>query len=116
VGTFLQALKTSTFQKLISVLQFNPEASVNRHKSSTSYAAFLLTALFSLIIFNSTFAQTNLTSSVRGTVTDPQGGAVAGATVTLTGTETNAARTQSTNEDGNFVLGAALLERRFRVI
>ncbi|MBA3438375.1 MAG: carboxypeptidase regulatory-like domain-containing protein, partial [Pyrinomonadaceae bacterium] len=76
---------------------------MNRHKSSTSYAAFLLTALFSLIIFNSTFAQTNLTSSVRGTVTDPQGGAVAGATVTLTSTDTNSARTQSTNEDGNFV-------------
>ncbi|MBV9923523.1 MAG: TonB-dependent receptor [Acidobacteria bacterium] len=44
-------------------------------------------------------AQTG-TSTVRGTVADPQGNVVAGATVTLTNTETNAARTQNTSESG----------------
>ena len=44
-------------------------------------------------------AQTG-TSSVRGTVTDPQGNVVAGATVTLVNTETNASRTQTTSDGG----------------
>lgn len=42
----------------------------------------------------------NGTSSVRGTVTDPQGNVVAGATVTLVNTETNASRTQTTGDGG----------------
>ncbi|MFL6228525.1 MAG: carboxypeptidase regulatory-like domain-containing protein, partial [Pyrinomonadaceae bacterium] len=44
-------------------------------------------------------AQTG-TSSVRGTVTDPQGGVVSGATVTLTNKETNASRTATTSDAG----------------
>jgi hypothetical protein len=46
-------------------------------------------------------AQTG-TSSVRGTVTDPQGNVVAGATVNLVNPETNVTRTQTTSEDGHF--------------
>ena len=43
------------------------------------------------------------TSSVRGTVVDPQGKVVSGASVTLINTETNTARDQSTGESGAFV-------------
>jgi len=43
------------------------------------------------------------TSSVRGTVADPQGKVISGATVTLTNTETNTSRTQQTTESGVFV-------------
>lgn len=43
------------------------------------------------------------TSSVRGTVVDPQGKVVSGATVTLTNTETNTSRNQQTTESGVFV-------------
>ncbi|HET9742120.1 MAG TPA: TonB-dependent receptor [Terriglobales bacterium] len=46
-------------------------------------------------------AQTG-TSSVRGTVDDPQGRVIPGATVTLTSTENNAVRTQKTGPAGNF--------------
>ncbi|MEJ7615730.1 MAG: carboxypeptidase-like regulatory domain-containing protein [Pyrinomonadaceae bacterium] len=60
-------------------------------------AAAVLTSLLS----PSTMAQT-ATSSVRGTLTDAQGAAVAGASITLTSTETNAVRTQTTNENGTF--------------
>jgi hypothetical protein len=41
-------------------------------------------------------------SSVRGIVTDPQGNAVAGATVTLANAERNFSRTQPTNNDGAY--------------
>ncbi|HUE80580.1 MAG TPA: TonB-dependent receptor [Pyrinomonadaceae bacterium] len=44
-------------------------------------------------------AQTG-TSTVTGTVTDPQGNVIAGASVTLISTGTNATRTQVTNEAG----------------
>jgi hypothetical protein len=46
-------------------------------------------------------AQTG-TSSVRGTVADAQGNVVVGATVTLTNTETNAARTATTSGEGTY--------------
>lgn len=42
-------------------------------------------------------------SSVRGTVLDPNGQVVAGAQVTLTSSDTNSARTQTTNDNGVFV-------------
>jgi hypothetical protein len=41
-------------------------------------------------------------SSVRGTVLDPNGQVVAGAQVTLTSSETNSARSQTTNDKGVF--------------
>src|SRR5687767_11886584 len=50
-------------------------------------------------------AQTGL-SSVRGLVTDPQGQAVAGATVNLTNTERNFTRTQTTNDEGAYIFSA----------
>ncbi len=55
--------------------------------------------LVSLLAVVPATAQTG-TSSVRGTVTDPQGNVVAGATVTLVNTETNASRTQTTGDGG----------------
>ncbi len=42
------------------------------------------------------------TTSLRGTVTDPTGGAVSGATVTLTNTESKITRTATTTEDGAY--------------
>ncbi|HEY6216310.1 MAG TPA: carboxypeptidase-like regulatory domain-containing protein [Pyrinomonadaceae bacterium] len=43
------------------------------------------------------------TSAVRGTIVDPAGKVVSGATVTLTNTETNTARNQSTGDSGVYV-------------
>src|ERR1041385_1149863 len=42
------------------------------------------------------------TSTVRGTVTDPQGNVVAGATVTLTDPAKNSSRTTTTEDNGTF--------------
>jgi hypothetical protein len=59
------------------------------------------TLLLSLMACGSALAQTG-SASVRGTVADAQGGAVAGATVTLRNDERNFSRTQTTNEDGGY--------------
>ena len=57
---------------------------------------------FMLLMSSVAFAQTG-SSSLRGTVTDAQGRAVAGANVTLTNEEKNFTRTQATNDDGLYV-------------
>jgi hypothetical protein len=63
----------------------------------------LMSALLTLLmLYGSVPAQTG-TSSVRGTVLDPEKKAMVAATVTLTSTETNVVRTVVTNESGNFV-------------
>jgi hypothetical protein len=51
---------------------------------------------------SSLFAQSASTGTVAGTVTDPSGGAIVGATVTLTDTATSIARTETTNETGRY--------------
>jgi hypothetical protein len=59
-------------------------------------SALILTLLFC----GSTFGQS--TSSVKGTIKDPQGSVVAGATVVLTNPETNVSRTTTSNDSGQF--------------
>ncbi|HUQ32949.1 MAG TPA: carboxypeptidase-like regulatory domain-containing protein [Pyrinomonadaceae bacterium] len=58
--------------------------------------------LLLLLAYNCALAQTG-TSSVRGTVVDQQGNAVAGATVTLTSPEKSFTRTQTTSDSGVYV-------------
>ncbi len=62
--------------------------------------SWLSTLLILFLTYGNVPAQTGK-SSVAGTVLDPQGQAVAGATVTLTNVETNISRTQVTNERGS---------------
>ncbi|HEX6716939.1 MAG TPA: carboxypeptidase-like regulatory domain-containing protein [Pyrinomonadaceae bacterium] len=64
-------------------------------------ASFLLLLLFAI----AAFAQAGGTT-IRGTVKDPQGNLVKGATVTITDPGKNFTRTQSTNEDGAYVFTA----------
>ncbi len=61
--------------------------------------------LVSLLLFLSaafSWSQTG-TSTVRGTITDPQGRVVAGATVTLTNVATNTVRTTKSTDTGTYV-------------
>ncbi|HWT02383.1 MAG TPA: MG2 domain-containing protein [Pyrinomonadaceae bacterium] len=48
---------------------------------------------------------TGASGAVTGTITDPLGAVVAGATVTATGESDNAARAVMTDDEGNFLLG-----------
>ncbi|HEX9919412.1 MAG TPA: carboxypeptidase-like regulatory domain-containing protein, partial [Pyrinomonadaceae bacterium] len=61
--------------------------------------------LLSLLLTGSAFAQSGR-STVRGTVRDPQGNVVAGATVTLVNEGKNFSRTQTTNEEGSYTFTA----------
>jgi carboxypeptidase family protein len=61
-----------------------------------------VTVLFiAVMLGTSAWGQTG-TSTIRGTVTDPQGRVVPGATVTLTNTATNAVRTAKTSDAGTY--------------
>ena len=76
---------------------------MSRPSSNGRGAASLLCALLlTLLACFGAAAQTANSTAVRGTVTDPQGNVVAGATVTITNVETNVARNQTTNESGSF--------------
>jgi Carboxypeptidase regulatory-like domain len=78
---------------------------MNRKRFLRSGVHLLLCGLVLLFLCPNVLAQTG-TSSVRGTVKDPQGGAVAGATVTLTNTERNFTRTQTTDAEGGYAFTA----------
>ncbi|HKU74355.1 MAG TPA: carboxypeptidase-like regulatory domain-containing protein [Pyrinomonadaceae bacterium] len=56
-----------------------------------------------LVLLSVTAVGQTGTSSVRGTIVDPNGQVVSGAAVTLTNTETNTKRTQQTSESGIYV-------------
>ena len=63
---------------------------------------FILGCAFTPTLFGQTFGE------ITGLVTDSSGAVVVGATVTVTNTQTNAARTTSTNNDGNYSFPALL--------
>ena|SRR5271168_4456773 len=64
---------------------------------------FLLLASLPLFALPSiAFAQGETTSAIVGQVTDPSGAAVSGASVTIANTETGAARSAHTDNDGRF--------------
>jgi hypothetical protein len=69
---------------------------------STKVFTLLTMLLLSVCLSGNAFGQSG-TSSIRGTVSDQQGNAVAGATVSLTSQTKNFSRTQVTNDSGQYV-------------
>lgn len=63
--------------------------------------AFCLIVLGVMVSSTAAFSQTS-TTSLRGTVTDPSGSVVAGATVVLANTESKTERTATTGGDGSY--------------
>src|SRR5688572_13175498 len=63
--------------------------------------AILGALVFMLLIYGNAAAQSG-TAAVRGTVLDPQGNAVAGASITISDATRNFSRTQTTNADGGY--------------
>ncbi len=70
----------------------------------TKLTSSLIVSVFLLLLPVVCFAQTTAsTSAVTGTVTDPTGAVVAGATVTLVDTKTSLERTTTTNDRGVYL-------------
>ena len=67
-----------------------------------SMKIFSLLALSLILGFGQVFAQSTVTGGINGTITDPQGGVVPNASVTVTNIGTNSVVTVTTNEDGGF--------------
>ncbi len=63
---------------------------------------FAMLALGIMLAFAQTFAQSTVTGGINGTITDPQGGVVPNATVTVTNIGTNNAVTVNANADGGY--------------
>ena len=58
--------------------------------------------LVCLLLLSAAAAWGQATTSIRGSVTDPSGGAIVGASVTLVNTDSKIERKSSTNEDGSY--------------
>ncbi|HEY0322179.1 MAG TPA: TonB-dependent receptor [Pyrinomonadaceae bacterium] len=86
-------------------------------KENTRYQAvtqrFICCITFLLLIASTILAQTE-TARLQGTVTDPQGAAVAGATITVTDTATNRVVTVQSDENGSYTV-PALPPSRYRI-
>lgn len=63
----------------------------------------ILSAFITLLLLSGSIPAQTGTSSVTGQIMDPQGQTIQGANVTLTSIETNAVRTQKSNDKGSFV-------------
>src|SRR5215207_9517147 len=70
--------------------------------ASVRFALSLGTFLILMLSCGSVFGQGQGTSAIRGSIKDPQGSVVAGATVTLTNPETNFKRTTTSNDNGQY--------------
>jgi Carboxypeptidase regulatory-like domain/TonB-dependent Receptor Plug Domain len=77
-----------------------------RHTARRATAG-LVTALGALLLASTTvYGQATVTATIRGTVQDPTGGVLPGATVTATNTGTKAATTIVTDDRGQYLFGA----------
>ena len=65
-------------------------------------ATRIASALFLIGLFALPVLSQQGTSTVRGTVTDPQARAIAGANITISNAEKNFSRTQTTNQEGGY--------------
>jgi len=72
---------------------------------ATHMFSLVATVLFVFLTYCApAFAQTLTTSAIAGTVTDPTGGVVPNAKVTVTSVGTNSVRTTVTNPEGNYTV------------
>jgi hypothetical protein len=78
-----------------------------RHLLGRFWTGFTGILVLTVLLTANAFAQSG-TATVRGTVTDEQGKVIAGANITLTDTDRNSNRTQTTNADGIFSFSGIL--------
>ena len=74
--------------------------------SFTSRCLVLVFGLVLIALLNSPVGAQTITGSVSGTITDPNGGVIAGANVALVNDQTKASRSVTTGESGRFDFAA----------
>src|SRR4030095_3677207 len=74
-----------------------------RQSIATGGLAFLSVVIAVVMLAGSAFAQSE-TGQITGRVTDPNGGLVAGAAITLSSAETGTQRTATTNDEGVYAI------------
>ena len=79
---------------------------MKRESFRGSRTALILSALLVALVSSITALAQQGTSTIRGTVRDPQDNVVAGATVTLTNAEKSFTRSQTTNQDGDYAFSS----------
>jgi len=65
-------------------------------------ASWLLLTTFTLLLFSVSALAQSTTGRILGTLTDPSGAAVAGATVVVTDVQRGTSRTMTTDESGDY--------------
>jgi len=96
--TAVQPLLTNC---ILLILGFRNSTEEPLHMRSMKLALFLLVVL--CVGTLPMWAQSTATGTVAGTVTDPSGAVVSGATVTLTDVATNTSRSTTTNDAGRYI-------------
>src|SRR6185369_15018707 len=91
-GLVMARLDSNIFSRSLPYRQ--PDG-IQRFPATLLLSRLSLASIFLLLLCAATYAQSG-NSTVRGTVRDPQGNVVAGATVNLTNPDKNFTRTQST--------------------
>src|SRR5258706_2238705 len=74
--------------------------------SFKSFADRLFLSFISVVILSIAASGQTTTGTISGTVTDPNGGIVPGATVTLVSDQVGNSRVVTTNEEGRFTFAA----------
>src|SRR5436190_4992588 len=94
------------WQTALSVHNFKPRDSLCEGGTMRKIIKLALLCMMMLAVrVELVFPQASVsTSEIRGQVTDPQGNAVAGATVTVTETSKGTTRTVNTDDNGAYVL------------
>src|SRR5258708_7932557 len=88
--------------RTLELTNFRLEGSMNSPSFLRSRFVLALSTFLVLLASSIFVCGQQGTSTVRGTVKDPQGNVVTGATVTLTNVGTTAARTTTTTDNGGF--------------
>src|SRR5437899_7608740 len=92
----------STSRNAVPTQLFSTGGNMKRQSLLANSIALTLGILFLIAIAALSALGQAGTSTIRGTVTDPQGNVVPGATVTLTNTGTNTSRTTTTSDQGAY--------------
>ena len=85
------------------IIDANLQRIVNRHLGRRG---LLCAILFATVVFAASAAHAQFRASIQGTVTDPTGAVIPGATLTFTDTDTNHALTATSNGSGVYNFNA----------